>query len=112
LKNFWDKKEIHKEYIMSLQPKTLVTPEKYLALERKADHKSEYYAGEIFAMAGASERHNLIVANVIAELRAGLKRRDCKVYARDMRIKVSSTGLYTYPDVMVVCGKPQLEDDH
>lgn len=65
---------------MALQPKKLVTAEEYLALERKAEHKREYYAGEIFAMAGASERHNLIVANVTAELRAGLKQRDCKRY--------------------------------
>jgi len=97
---------------MALQPKTLITPEEYLALERKAEHKSEYHNGEIFAMAGASERHNLIVANVIAELRAGLKRRDCKVYPSDMRLKIPSTGLYTYPDVIVVCHKPQFDDEH
>lgn len=101
-----------KERVMALQPEKLVTAEKYLALERKADHKSEYYAGEIFAMAGASERHNLIVANVVAELRAGLKRRDCKVYPSDMRLKILSTGLYTYPDVVVVCNKPQFDDEH
>lgn len=97
---------------MALQPKTLITPEEYLALERKAERKSEYHNGEIFAMAGTSESHNLIVANVIAELRTGLKRSDCKVYPSDMRLKIPSTSLYTYPDVVVVCSKPQFDDEH
>ena len=95
---------------MSLQPKPRLTPEDYLALERSADFKSEYFDGEIFAMTGASEPHNLIVINTIRELSAQLKKRPCKVYANDMRVKVSPTGLYTYPDVVVVCGKEQFED--
>jgi Uma2 family endonuclease len=97
---------------MSLQPKTEYTPEEYLALERNAEAKSEYFAGEIFLMAGASERHNLIVANLIAEFRSQFKNRACKVYPSDMRVKVSASGLYTYPDVTVVCGEPQFEDEH
>lgn len=97
---------------MSLQPKPRLTPEDYLALERSADFKSEYFDGEIFAMTGASEPHNLIVINTIRELSAQLKKQPCKVYANDMRVKVDPTGLYTYPDVVVVCGKAQLEDAH
>ena len=97
---------------MSLQPKPRLTPEDYLALERSADFKSEYFDGEIFAMTGASEPHNTIVANTLSEIRQQLKKRPCKVYANDMRVKVDPTGLYTYPDVVVVCGKARLEDAH
>jgi len=96
---------------MSLQPKPRLTPEEYLALERKAEYKSEYLAGEMFAMAGASERHVSIVANVMYLLVGQLKGRPCKAYASDMRVRVSPTGLYTYPDVVVVCGQPQFADE-
>jgi Uma2 family endonuclease len=97
---------------MSLQPKAYLSPEDYLALERSAEFKSEYFAGEIFAMAGASESHNLIVINAIRELSIQLKKRPCKVYANDMRVRVSPTGLFTYPDVVVVCGQTQFDDSH
>lgn len=96
---------------MSLQPKTHLTPEEYLAIERKAEYKSEYFNGEMFAMAGASERHALIVTNVVAELRGQLRHRPCTVYSTDLRVRVSPTGLYTYPDVIVVCGQAQFADD-
>jgi len=92
-------------------PKPRLTPEEYLERERLAEYKSEYFAGEIFAMTGASERHILVVTNVSGELRTLLKKRPCKVYSNDMRVKVSQTGLYTYPDVVVVCGKPEFEGD-
>ncbi|MDS4069452.1 MAG: Uma2 family endonuclease [Candidatus Competibacter sp.] len=97
---------------MSLQPKPCLSPEDYLALERSAEFKSEYFDGEIFAMTGASEPHNLIVVNTVRELGNQLKKRPCKVYASDMRVKVSPTGLYTYPDLVVVCGKAQFDDSH
>ncbi len=96
---------------MSLQAKTYITPEEYLAIERKAEYKSEYVNGEMFAMAGASPRHVLIVTNLVAELRGQLRRRPCTVYSTDLRVRVSPTGLYTYPDVIVVCGQVQLADD-
>lgn len=96
---------------MSLQAKTLITPEEYLSLERHAEHKSEYVAGEIFALAGASERHNLIVGNVFAGLHAQLRQRPCKVYASDMRVKVQATDLYTYPDVVALCHEARFDDD-
>lgn len=95
---------------MSVQEKELLTPEAYLALEREAPYKSEYFAGEMFAMSGASRRHNLISLNIGAELRAQLRHRSCEVYTSDMRVKVSPTGLYTYPDVVVVCGEPTFEN--
>ena len=97
---------------MSLQPKSYFSPEDYLALERSADFKSEYFDGEIFAMTGASEPHNLIMISTIRELSTQLKKRPCKLYANDMRVKVSPTGLYTYSDLIVVCGKAQFDDVH
>ena len=97
---------------MTSQPKDLLTPDEYLAIERKAEFKSEYYAGEVFAMAGASRRHNLIVSNIIRVLGNQLLERDCNVYPSDMRVKIVKTGKYTYPDVVVVCGTEQFEDEH
>lgn len=96
---------------MSTQPKIRLTPEEYLAIERQAEYKSEYYKGEVFAMSGASREHNLIVGNVFAALHRQLRNRPCEVYPSDMRVKVSPTGLYTYPDVVVICGQPEFEDD-
>lgn len=96
--------------IMSSQRKTLLTPEEYLAAERKAETRSEYFAGEVFAMVGASKRHNLIAANIIRVLGNQLLERACNVYPSDMRVKVSATGKYTYPDVVVAC-EPELFDD-
>ncbi len=91
-------------------PAPRYTPEAYLILERAAATKSEYLDGEIFAMAGASRRHNLITGNVLGELRAQLRHRPCEVYPSDMRVKIPATGLYTYPDVVVACGEPRFED--
>lgn len=95
---------------MSSQVKVHHTPEEYLALERQAEYKSEYFNGEIFAMTGASRRHNLVVGNVFASLHGQLRKRPCEIYPSDMRVKVSQTGLYTYPDVVIVCGEPIFDD--
>lgn len=94
---------------MSTTPKHRYSVEEYLAFEQYSDSKHEYYDGDIFAMAGGSHAHALISGNVHAELRNQLKRVPCTVYPSDLRLKVSPTGLYTYPDVMVVCGEPRLE---
>ena len=94
---------------MSLQPKMRHSIDEYLTLEASTHEKHEYFQGEVFAMGGASEAHNLIVLNIGAELRNQLKGRPCRVYPSDLRVKVSDTGLYTYPDVIVACGKPQIE---
>jgi Uma2 family endonuclease len=95
---------------MASQRNVRLTPEEYLALERQATVKSEYVNGAVFAMAGASPRHVLIVTNVVAELRQQLKQRPCTVYSTYLRLQVRPTGLYTYPDVMVVCGTPQFDE--
>jgi len=91
--------------------KAIYTPQEYLALERKAKTRSEYVNGEIYAMAGASREHNLIAGNLFAEIRTQLRERRCETYMSDMRVRVKPTGLYTYPDVVVVCGRPRFEDD-
>jgi Uma2 family endonuclease len=95
---------------MTAMPEPLLTPEEYLARERRAETKSEYLRGEMFAMTGASREHNLIAGNVSRQLGQQFRKRRCEVYQGDMRVKVSSTGLYTYPDVAVVCGEPEFED--
>ena len=97
---------------MSTQPKAFLTPQEYLEIERKAEYKSEYYAGEMFAMAGAKERHNTIAINAIILIGQQFRGRPCHIYGSDMRVRVSQTGLYTYPDVSAVCGELRLEDDH
>ena len=95
----------------SLAAQTIYTPEEYLALERKATLKSEYLNGEIFARSGASNAHNLITLDVATELNIQLRGHRCLVCSNDMRVRTSSTGSYFYPDVVVVCDKPQFEDN-
>jgi Uma2 family endonuclease len=96
---------------MSTVPKHFVTAEEYLYRERKAEFRSEYFRGETFAMAGASANHNLIVLNAGSSLREQLKKKPCRVYPSDLKLRIEATGLYTYPDLSVVCGEPQLESD-
>jgi Uma2 family endonuclease len=96
---------------LSSQRKTLLTPEEYLAIERKSETRNEYFAGEVFAMVGASKRHNLITANLIRVLGNQLINRPCNVYPSDMRVKVSATGKYTYPDVVVACEEELFDDE-
>jgi Uma2 family endonuclease len=91
---------------------SLITPGEYLELERKSEIRSEYIAGRMFATSGASRRHSLIAGNFHRELSSQLRGRACEAHMVDMRVKVSSTGMYTYPDVVAVCGDPRLEDEH
>ena len=95
---------------MSTAQKTLLSPEEYLARERAADFRSEFFRGEMFAMSGASWEHNLIKDNLARETGNQLKEGPCRVITSDLRVKVSATGLYTYPDMVVVCDEPRLED--
>ena len=96
---------------MSTRSSTFLTPEQYLEIERKAEYKSEYFGGEMFAMAGASREHCLLSANLLAILHLQLRTRSCEIYTSDMRVRVTRTGLFTYPDVTVVCGEPRFTDD-
>jgi Uma2 family endonuclease len=87
--------------------KRFYTAEEYLALEEAADYKSEYYQGEIFAMAGGTRNHSLITANTTTALNNALEAKPCEVHMSDLRLHVKRNGLYTYPDVMVICGRPE-----
>jgi len=84
-----------------------LTEQEYLAVERAAPFKSEFFGGEMFAMAGGSPMHSLIAANLIGELRTRLKSRPCKPFTSDLRLRIEATGLFTYPDVSVVGGPLQ-----
>jgi Uma2 family endonuclease len=95
---------------MSQPAEQFITPADYLVLERKALIKSEYLNGRIYAMSRASLQHNRIVAGLAVTVGNQLRRKSCEPFFGDMRVKVSPTGLYTYPDVVIVCGELRLED--
>ncbi|MDW8291337.1 MAG: Uma2 family endonuclease, partial [Armatimonadota bacterium] len=88
-----------------------VSEVEYLQAERQASVKSEYLAGQVFAMAGASRAHNRIVFNLGGLLYTALQGRECEAYLGDMRVKIPQASAYFYPDVAIVCGKPQFEDE-
>lgn len=96
---------------MSALPKPSLTAAGYLAIERAAETKSEFFEGEMFAMAGTTKNHARIVMNLSRELSGRLKGRTCEPFATDLRVKVEANGLYTYPDLVVVCGEQRFEDD-
>ena len=96
---------------MSSLPKQFYTPEEYLDRERQAEYKSEYFAGEIVAMAGAKRKHNLIGSNITISLGTQLRDAPCEVYANDMKVQADKARQFSYPDVVVVCGEPQFRDD-
>ena len=95
---------------MASQPQPYTTPAEYLALERRAETRSEYHDGEIVAMAGASWEHNLISGATYRELATQLRRGPCQPVANDMRVWIPSHHVYTYPDIVVVCGEPEFQD--
>lgn len=90
---------------MSTQAKPFLTPEQYLEIERAAESKSEYFHGEMFALSGGSLNHARLVRNLSASLHSQLRGRRCEVAASDLRLRVSADGLYTYPDIVVFCGR-------
>jgi Uma2 family endonuclease len=90
----------------------LISPEEYLAIERAAETRSEYLNGEMFAMSGTSYAHTRIKGNIAYRASVQLEGGPCEVLTSDMRVKVSSSGLYTYPDLIILCGKPELEDSY
>ncbi len=87
-----------------------ITAEKYLEFERAAKDKHEFIAGEIVAMAGASDNHNVISSNVFGEIWTQLKGKDCRAFAADMRVRAKK-GNYFYPDILVTCGERKFEDE-
>ncbi len=92
----------------ALPQRNYISEEEYLDMEEVSPVKHEYFDGEIFQMAGASYKHNVAAGNAYASLHLQLRGRNCTPFQNDMRLLVEKTGLYTYPDVMVVCGKPEI----
>jgi Uma2 family endonuclease len=95
---------------MALPAPSLLSAAEYLVRERAAAAKHEFVHGQMIAMAGASLEHNVIVANVVAELRGALRDRPCIALASDMKVVVGARGHYYYPDASVVCGTPEFAD--
>lgn len=92
------------------QPR-LTLPE-YLQLERDTDQKHEYHNGEVYALAGGSLEHALIIGNCYAAIRSQLEGKDCKPIVNDAKLHIQSQNKYVYPDVMVVCGPIEKSEDH
>ena len=86
----------------------LFTEEEYLSLEDEALEKSEFFQGRIYAMAGGSYDHAAISLNIGGELRSLVKGKNCQLSSSDTRVKIPNSSLNTYPDVTVICGKPEL----
>ena len=86
------------------------TESEYLELEKSAEYKSEFYKGEIFAMAGASALHNKLVRNLTGLFWEKFRNHPCNVYATDLRVRIDKSSLFTYPDLVIVCGKEDYLD--
>ncbi|WP_046247074.1 Uma2 family endonuclease [Hymenobacter terrenus] len=94
-----------------LEPAEYISPEDYLLLERDAEHKHEYIAGKIVAMAGAGYNHNRICANLMGELHSQLRGKSCAVVGSDQRLQILNSSAFVYPHLTVVCGKPEFNED-
>ena len=88
-----------------------ISPEEYLERERTAEYKNEYYYGQVLAMSGASLKHNYIDINLITAIGGFLKEKKCRILPGNMRVSTPSHDSYMYPDALIVCGEPELEDD-
>ncbi len=95
---------------MTAVSKHKLTATEYLEIERKAESKSEFFDGEMFAMSGGTYRHSRIKTQLVVALGRRLSGKRCRPTDSDMRVRVSDTGLYTYPDASVVCGRPVFDD--
>jgi len=84
--------------------KLIYTADEYLKAEQSAEFKSEYFHGEIFAMAGGTPNHNRLTLNMAFIFNSMLKGK-CEAFASDIKLQVDEENHYTYPDVMVVCGE-------
>lgn len=93
------------------QPKTLMSQTEFLEFERNSDEKHEFYKGEIFAMGGASYEHNVIENTIRGELYIFLKGKECRPFGSNLRVSVGANTLYTYPDILVICGEPEFADN-
>jgi Uma2 family endonuclease len=95
---------------MSAQPQPRLTPEQYLELDRASEFRNEYYAGRMYATSGGTHTHAIIAGNFTSAIQSAVGAR-CIATQSDLRVQVSPSGLYTYPDIVVVCGEPQYHDN-
>lgn len=95
---------------MSVAAERFYSEEEYLEMEREAPTKSEYIAGQIFAMAGGSSNHSIVSVNVVSIAKGQLRGKGCRPYNSDMRVRVSKTSFDTYPDMSIICGAPEFLD--
>lgn len=94
----------------AVPPEKIWTPQEYLAWERQSPEKHEFIQGKVFAMAGASREHNLLVGNIVRLLGNALVNRPCEAYPSDMKVRIPATGDYVYPDASALCGRPLFDD--
>lgn len=92
----------------TISKKNYYTPDEYLTLEAESTEKHEYFDGVIVSMAGASLNHNQISSNIQGGLFSALANKPCKVFSSDLRVWVETENFYTYPDIVVICGQPEL----
>lgn len=90
-------------HLMAERALRFFSEQEYLQIEKQSTQRSEYANGQIYAMAGASRKHNKITVNIASSLHHQLKSKPCFVAASDMRVKVEASKFYTYPDIVVVC---------
>lgn len=83
--------------------KKKLTAQEYLEWEEQQEQKHEFFQGEVFAMSGASPRHNVLFKNLFVELGSKLKGKPCQPYGSDLRIHIPQNTLYTYPDISIIC---------
>lgn len=95
---------------MVAEQRQFITQDAYLAMEREAFEKSEYFEGQLYSMAGATKEHNRIKENLSIEIGYFLKGKSCQSFSSDYRVHIPKNGLHAYPDVFVVCDEPELLD--
>jgi Uma2 family endonuclease len=95
---------------MSTQPSPYLTPEQYLAIEREAEFRSEYVDGGMFAMSGGTLNHARIVSNTLFQLMSQLRGTKCEAVVHDLRLHSAAHRVFTYPDIVVICGEPAFLD--
>ena len=87
------------------------TPEEYLDLERSSEIRHEYLDGFVYAMAGESPAHSTIYFNLAVTVGTQVKDTPCRGFSPNMKVRAGKSGLYAYPDLMIVCGEPILHDE-
>lgn len=96
---------------MVAEQRQFITQEAYLAMEREAFEKSEYFEGQLYPMAGATKEHNRIKENLSGEIYIALREHQCQSFSSDFRVHIPKNGLYAYPDLIIVCDEPELLDE-